>query len=161
MTTPAPAKDHSGVVVPPPLIYVIPLLIGWWLERRHSLPLVSDEWILLIRALGWAALAIGAVTSFSALGAFRRAGTSPVPVTPTKALVVTGVYRLSRNPMYLGLTVSYIGITCLLNTWWTVFFLPLVIIVMHVAVIAREERYLEAKFGDPYRKYREEVGRWI
>jgi len=75
--------------------------------------------------------------------------------------VVTGPYRVTRNPMYVSLAAVYVGVTCLFNTVWPLVLLPLVIVAVQRLVIAKEERYLEAKFGQAYRDYQARVSRWI
>jgi protein-S-isoprenylcysteine O-methyltransferase Ste14 len=93
--------------------------------------------------------------------AFRRAGTHPQPWRPATALVVTGPYRFSRNPMYVGATLFYIGISFWVNSLWPLLLLPVVLVIMSRGVIAREEAYLERLFGDEYRSYRSRVRRWL
>ena len=87
--------------------------------------------------------------------------TSPLPIKPTTAIVATGPYRFTRNPMYVGLAALYLGITLWVDSLWPVLFLPAVLFMIQRFVIAREERYLEAKFGDQYRGYKARVRRWI
>lgn len=110
--------------------------------------------------IGIGALVLGMVL-FPALQSFRRANTSPKPWKPTTALVTDGPYRLTRNPMYLGFTLLYLGISFWVNSAWPLFFLPLILVIMQRAVIAREEAYLETLFGDDYRVCRRRVRRWI
>lgn len=150
--------DTSGVLVPPPLVYVGGLLLGWLVGRLSALPGFDDGW-----ADPLAALCIGAALLLiaTALGLFRRAGTSPLPMLPTTSLVIRGPYRFTRNPMYLAMAVLYLGVALLFDLPWALVVLPVVIVVMQTQVIAREERYLEAKFGDEYRAYRQRVRRWL
>ena len=97
----------------------------------------------------------------SAMILFFRARTSPLPIKPTTAIVETGPYRFTRNPMYLGLGLLYLGITLWVDTLWPLLCLPLVIFLVQRFVIEREERYLEAKFGEGYHAYKARVRRWI
>jgi protein-S-isoprenylcysteine O-methyltransferase Ste14 len=106
------------------------------------------------------ALLLGLIV-LPALLAFRRARTSPKPWKPTTALVTTGPYRFTRNPMYLGFTLLYLSTTVWVNTMWPVLFLPLVLLLMHYGVIIREEAYLERVFGEAYQTYRRRVRRWL
>ncbi|NQV80212.1 MAG: isoprenylcysteine carboxylmethyltransferase family protein, partial [Alphaproteobacteria bacterium] len=92
---------------------------------------------------------------------FRRAGTAVQPYKPSTTVVTDGVYRFSRNPIYLGLTAFYLGLAFAVNSGWAILLLPLVLVVMHYGVIAREERYLEGKFGAAYRDYKNRVRRWL
>ncbi|MFI5210728.1 MAG: methyltransferase family protein, partial [Gemmatimonadales bacterium] len=69
--------------------------------------------------------------------------------------------RFSRNPMYVGMTLLYLGIALWANSLWPLLLLPAVLVVMRRGVIAREEAYLERRFGDEYRSYRARVRRWL
>lgn len=89
------------------------------------------------------------------------AGTHIDPTLPTTAIVASGPFHFSRNPPYMALTLVYLGLTFLANTWWgRVMVVPL-LIVMHRGVVLREERYLEQKFGESYRAYRRKVRRYL
>jgi protein-S-isoprenylcysteine O-methyltransferase Ste14 len=111
--------------------------------------------------LGWGLLLAGVLLAVSAAYLFRRGGTTPNPTKPTTALVIGGPYRLTRNPMYVGMATLYFGGTLLLNDPWPLAFLPVVIALVRRRVIAREEAYLERRFGDEYRAYKARVRRWI
>jgi protein-S-isoprenylcysteine O-methyltransferase Ste14 len=80
---------------------------------------------------------------------------------PTKALVTDGLYAYSRNPIYIALTLIYLGLTIAANSVWSIVFLVPILVIIRYGVIAREERYLERKFGDAYAEYRKRVRRWI
>lgn len=155
---PPPDQTTSGVRFPPPLPYAAGILIGWLLGRLWRLPGFDDAWAdPLALAGGIAGLALIA----SALGLFHRAGVDPLPMRPTAALVLRGPYRFTRNPMYLGMTLLYAGVALLFDLPWALLLLPLVLVVIRTQVVAREERYLEARFGDEYRAYRARVRRWL
>jgi protein-S-isoprenylcysteine O-methyltransferase Ste14 len=147
----------SGVIAPPPLIFGVPLVAGLLLDRWHPLPFLAPaiaSWIGI-------PLVLLCLIGFPAVLAFRRAETSPNPWRPTTALVTSGPYRFTRNPMYLGMALLYLGGICWGNSLWPLFALPIVLWVMQVGVIAREEAYLESLFGEEYRAYRSRVRRWI
>ena len=152
-----PPASTSGVVAPPPLIYAVPLVAGLLLQHWRPMPFVP----------GWAAVPVGiACALFGLLGlpavlAFHKAKTSPNPLRPSTAVVTTGPYRFSRNPMYVGITLLYVGVAIWVNTVWPLLFLPVILIVMHYGVIVREEAYLERTFGEEYRQYRQRVRRWL
>jgi protein-S-isoprenylcysteine O-methyltransferase Ste14 len=97
----------------------------------------------------------------SAMLRFRRARTSIVPMRPTTALVTSGPYRITRNPMYAGMAFLYVALALSLGVIWALAFLPLVLFTVDRLVIAREERYLEAKFGEQYREYKTSARRWL
>jgi protein-S-isoprenylcysteine O-methyltransferase Ste14 len=152
-----PADDVAGAVVPPPLLYSVPLVAGAIVHRVKPLPIFPPN---IGMVLGPFLIVLGLV-AIPAIRSFYRAGTSPKPWQPSKVLVTDGVYKLSRNPMYLGFTLIYLGVTAWVNTWWPVFALPLIFVVMDRGQIAREEEYLERRFGDEYRRYKARVRRWI
>ena len=84
-----------------------------------------------------------------------------VPMKPTTALVTSGPYRVTRNPMYVGMAFLYAGLALSLGVIWALALLPAVLLMVDRLVIAREERYLEAKFGEEYRDYKRRVRRWL
>lgn len=92
---------------------------------------------------------------------FRGVGTAIRPWNPSTALVLTGPYRWTRNPMYVAMTLIYAAISLLVDSLWPILFLPALLQTMNWGVIQREERYLEGLFGEEYRAYREQVRRWI
>lgn len=152
-----PPSDIPGVIAPPPLIYLVPLVLGIAYGRQVPLAVLPRPW-----AWGLGAICLGlSGLVISALRAFQRARTRPQPWKPTTALVVDGPYRFTRNPMYVGFTLIYLGVTLLVNTLWPLLLLPAVLLVMEFLVIRREERYLERKFGDDYRAYLQAVRRWL
>lgn len=150
--------DHAGVRLPPPLIYVAIFGLGLLLHRivPLAIPPVLPVRVAALLFLGCYALLFG--WSFAV---FRSAHTSMVPVRPSATLVVRGPYRLTRNPMYLSLLCVYIAVALWFGVGWALVLAPLVVLAVQRLAIAREERYLEQKFGDAYRQYRAHVRRWI
>jgi protein-S-isoprenylcysteine O-methyltransferase Ste14 len=150
--------DTAGVVAPPPLIFLAGLIAGFGLEAL--LPGVAMpalvEWGLggLLVVAG-----LGLLLTFNA--SFSRKGTAVEPWKPTTAIVTTGPYRFTRNPAYLGMALTYVGIAVLSSAVWVLVPLPFVLAVIDRGVIAREERYLERKFGEEYLGYKRTVRRWI
>jgi protein-S-isoprenylcysteine O-methyltransferase Ste14 len=154
----APSSDTAGIRVPPPVYYVAAFLVGVALELIFPTswpPFGVRLAVALIGGGAWLALD-GVATVF-----FRRAGTSVVPMNPTTALVTSGPYRLTRNPMYVGMACLYIALAFAFGVIWALVFLPAVIVVIDRFVIAREEPYLERKFGQAYRDYKARVRRWL
>jgi protein-S-isoprenylcysteine O-methyltransferase Ste14 len=96
-----------------------------------------------------------------AMSTFVRFRTPVIPVRPARALVNEGPFKLTRNPMYLGFTVLYIGITFVANAFWPLIFLPEAIALTYLFAIRLEEAYLTREFGDAYREYCSRVRRWI
>jgi protein-S-isoprenylcysteine O-methyltransferase Ste14 len=154
----APKADTSGVRVPPPLYYVAGFLGGVALELAvpTAWPPAGVRIVVTVLAVGaWLALDGAAMLNF------RRAGTSMVPMNPTTALVTSGPYRLTRNPMYLGMAFLYVAFTFAFGVIWALALLPAVLGVVDRFVIAREEPYLERKFGRAYWDYEARVRRWL
>lgn len=153
-----PPREHSGVVFPPPLIYLLFFLVALALERYVPLPQPPAG---LFRALGvlFVVVALGLIVA--SFRHFRAAGTSVVPVRPTTALVVGGPYSFTRNPMYLGLLLLYAGLAGLFGLVWPLLLGPVLVWVVGEWVIGPEERYLAEKFGDEYHRYRDRVRRWV
>lgn len=147
----------AGVVAPPPLLYAVPLIVGLLLQHWHPLPMVSPGHSTLLGI----ALVLSGLVGAPAVTAFRRASTSPKPWVPSTTLVTSGPYRFTRNPMYLGFTLVYLGVAVWANALWPLLFLPLVLLVMHHGVILREEAYMASTFGAAYEEYRSRVRRWL
>ena len=152
--------DSAGVRFPPPFIYLGTLLLGLAADRFVALSYTGiHPWLQV--ATGALLFAAGAVMMLAAAGLFRRLGTNIPPSRPTTLIATPGPYRWTRNPMYLGMALVYAGIAVGFDGAIALALLPLVLIVIQRQVIAREERYLEAKFGDDYRRYKAEVRRWL
>ena len=151
-------EDTANVIAPPPLIFVVPGVAGALFNRVLPVQVLPQPIALV--AGGVLALA-GIALTLWAFPKFRRAGTSVMPFKPTTAIIDTGPFAMTRNPLYLAMTLLYVGITLLANTVWPLVLLPFVLIVMQRGVIEREERYLERKFGDEYLAYKSRVRRWL
>jgi protein-S-isoprenylcysteine O-methyltransferase Ste14 len=151
-------RDISGVIAPPPLIFLAGLGVGFGLEALlpgSSLP-DALAWIL-----GGVLLVGGIALVFSFERAFHRKQTAANPWRPTTAIATEGPYRLTRNPAYVGMALVYIGIAVLSQALWALLPLPVVLAIIDRGVIAREERYLERKFGQEYLDYKRSVRRWL
>ncbi len=154
----APGADTPGVIAPPPLIYLGALGVGFALDAvigGGSLPSA------IARPVGAGLIVSGAGLMGTFVRAFRRARTPVDPYTPSEVIVTDGPYRLTRNPGYLGMALTYAGIAIVSNAAWALVPLPVAIAVVDRGVIAREERYLERKFGTPYTDYKHRVRRWM
>jgi protein-S-isoprenylcysteine O-methyltransferase Ste14 len=116
---------------------------------------------MINRVAGLVILVMSIILARSAETAMKRAGTNIRPDRPTLAIVTDGPFRFSRNPLYLAAAGLYLAVALLVNTLWPLLLLVPVLLVLHWGVIRREERYLEAKFGDSYREYRARVRRWV
>jgi len=151
-------SDHAGVWFPPPFWYALAVLGGLLLDRRWPLPIAGGRLITVIGAvcvLGWVALA------FDSIERFRRSKTTIVPIRPAEALVLSGSYRYTRNPMYVSLALLTIACGLLLATWWPVVLLLPTLVIVQLFVILPEERYLRRRFGPAYEAYTRRVRRWL
>jgi protein-S-isoprenylcysteine O-methyltransferase Ste14 len=156
----APA-DTAGVIAPPPLIALAALIIGVvgdWLLPLDALDSVLN-WPARI-GLGAVLLLGGGVLVVVGERAFKQVGTNVPPWRPALALATTGIYAHLRNPMYVGAMVMLAGIATALASDWLVILLVPTALVLHFGVVRREERYLEAKFGEDYRRYKASVPRY-
>jgi len=154
-------QDVSGVRFPPPFYYLIGLAVGYGIHWLYPIRLSKPEHHLIIYTLGAIWILLGLLLAVWAMLTFRQAGTSPNPTRATAALAVQGPYALTRNPMYLGMALICVGVGLLANMLWPLLSVPLVLVLIDRVVIRKEERYLEAKFGDLYRQYKSRVRRWI
>jgi len=146
--------------VPVPWVFVLTYLLGVALEFHH--PRVLSPAVLQATTIaGWVLFAAGAVIAGWGLVLFRRARTTTVPGRSSATLVTSGPYRFTRNPMYIGLTLAYLGEAALLKQIWPVILLPLTIAYLHWTVIPVEEAKLREVFLDDYDQYRSRVRRWL
>jgi protein-S-isoprenylcysteine O-methyltransferase Ste14 len=155
------SRDHAGVFVPPPLLYVVPILVAAVVHSRRPWP-ISDGDATALTLGGFCTLATGIAIGLASVHSFRKANTTILPAgRPTTAIVERGPYRFTRNPMYVAMAIGHVGIALLLNSVWVLLPLPLVVLVVDLFVIRREERYLGDKFGESYRDYCLRVRRWL
>ena len=153
-------NDQANVAVLPPLPYLLIVIAGVLLHLLwQSINWFPDAWIG--HAFGWPIATASGLLAIWALRTMRSAGENPSVHKPTEAIVATGPYALTRNPMYLSMTVLCFGVSLILNNIWPVILLPIPLIIIQYGVIFREERYLERKFGGEYTRYRARVRRWL
>ena len=148
------------VLAPPPVIcmsFLVASLAPHFLWVK--LPIFSQGWIG--HGAGWPIFALGLLLLLWSARTFSRSGENIRIEKATNSLVTTGLFRFSRNPIYIGLTLAYIGLSLVFNSYWPLPFLPLVLVIMHYGVIRREEGYLEELFGQDYRDYKAKVRRWL
>jgi protein-S-isoprenylcysteine O-methyltransferase Ste14 len=152
-----PPDRGMVAVVRPPIVYVVAIVAGLALEA--SWPTRPLPRVLV--PLG-VVLVLVAVTLFSlSIRELRAARTTFRTQQPTTTIVMTGPYRLSRNPIYLAFTLLQLGIGLWRNSAWVLGLLVPALILVSSGTIAREERYLEKKFGDAYLRYKADVRRWL
>jgi protein-S-isoprenylcysteine O-methyltransferase Ste14 len=146
--------------IPVPWVFVLMYLIGVVLEAAWPLGLLPAE-LNGITVAGGVLFAIGAVIAGWGLLLFRRARTTTVPGRASSQMVTWGPYRFTRNPMYVGLTLAYLGEAGILHQTWPAFLLPLVVAYVNWIVIPVEEAKLKEVFGDEYERYKTSVRRWV
>jgi protein-S-isoprenylcysteine O-methyltransferase Ste14 len=112
-------------------------------------------------AVGAAFFAVGAGVAVAAVREFRSADTTVLPFGGTARVVTSGVYRWTRNPMYLGMALAYVGGSFVVNSGWCLVLLPVAVVLVQLLAIRPEERYLTGKFGESYKRYRSQVPRWM
>lgn len=151
-------EDTAGVIAPPPLIFAGGLGLGLLLHRLRPWSVLPHS---VARRLGPLLLGCAGLLMGSAFLTMRRAHTDVRPHVPTTALVSSGPYRYTRNPIYLAFTLAYTGLAALAGSAWPMVLLPGVLQVIRRGVIAREERYLARRFGQPYISYMAQVRRWF
>lgn len=153
------ARDQADVFLFPPLVGATLMVSGIIL---HALfPFHITDAVIIIRIAGIVILLGGISLQVICLQAFKRAKTTPLFKKPSTHVLQSGPYARSRNPIYIAVFLQFSGLALLVNSWWLILALPVLYVYLRFGVIAREERYLEQKFGDEYRAYRSQVPRWL
>ena len=142
----------------PPVAVGAPLLAGWMATQAWGDPVDLGGWRI---PLGWALLLLFTIWNGWALWLFARHETGLLPGQPTSALIEVGPYRLSRNPLYVGMLVLYLGVALLVPTFWGLALFPVAVLLVHWGAIRPEERFLRKQFGTQYDEYTERVRRWL
>lgn len=153
------AHDTAGVIAPPPLITLAAIGIGFLLE--WAWPLAALPAPGARHAIGIALAVVAALAPLDSFRRFRRAGTHVEPDRPTTALVTGGLYRFSRNPIYLAMIVGTIAVGIAAGSIWVIVMAAPLAATLDRFVVAREERYLARRFGSTYAAYRARVRRWL
>lgn len=153
--------DASSPYIWPPVIYgnstVVAALLSWLV----SWPFEPQEMRTVLLALGLVLGALGVAIAVLAELRFKAAGTAVLPTRPTTAIVSSGIYAFTRNPMYLGMSLGLAGFGLALDQLWFVLALPIAMFAVTKLAIEREETYLAAKFGTEYLTYKAKVRRWV
>lgn len=152
--------DHPGVYLPPPIAYVLIFLAGLFLQSK--IPIVPAFFHgHVIKILGIIFIVIALFFLFKSLRQFFHTRNTVVTMKPASSLQSNGIYNITRNPMYLGLALVYLGLSCLIGNWWNIILLPFLILFVQQYIIKREEKYLERRFGQEYLDYKQKVRRWL
>jgi len=151
--------DTSNAAVRPPVAWLLALAAGVAADQLYPLRFVPASvpgaWV------GGAIFAIAFAFAIWAIVTIRKAGTQVETYKPTTTIVANGPYRLTRNPIYLAMVLGLIGLAIAFDSLWIVVTLVPFYLVIRYGVVAREEAYLERKFGDVYRGYKSRVRRWL
>ena len=160
MTGESDTTQGASVRIPPPVVPVLALAAG-----------VALNWIWpfgmgFLRGIGRSGLAsalilVGLGVMLMAIRLFRASGQDPAPWKSSPEVISTGIYRYTRNPMYLGMGLLQAGIGVALANGWIVLLVPPVWVIIYFIAIRHEEAYLEEKFGSGYTEYKRSVRRWL
>jgi len=151
-------KDHADVKIAPPILAVLHIvtayLLAWFAPLSRPAPPILEN-------IGFALVVLGFLLGLAAFLEFRRARTTLDPHGSVASIVTLGIYRFSRNPIYVGFLLMVIGIPLNSGTYWGAVLAPIFVTICNKLVIEREEAYLEKKFGDVYTSYKSRVRRWL
>lgn len=150
--------DNAGVIAFPPLLFGGTLLVALLLRYVFPTPLLPPTTALFIGALF---VLIGITALLLSFREMIRHRTTINPGGTTTTIVSNGVYRFTRNPMYLSLTLIYLGVSVAANAWWGLLLLIPLLTTVQKGIIEREEQYLTRKFGNEYLSYKAQVRRWL
>jgi protein-S-isoprenylcysteine O-methyltransferase Ste14 len=151
--------DAAAVRFPPPFVYLGAVIVGVLLHVLLPLRLGVAPGVRIAGAAVAALLGLAAIAG--AIRLFQRTGQDPKPWEPTPEIISTGVYRFTRNPMYVGMALLQIGIGVGLANGWILALVPLALVLVYLTAVRHEEAYLERKFGETYASYKRSVRRWL
>jgi protein-S-isoprenylcysteine O-methyltransferase Ste14 len=164
----ASARDNEGMVhgsedtvafrLWPPVAIGAPLVAGWLATLLWGDPVDLGGWRV---PLGWVLVLLFVGWNGWSLWLFSRHETGLLPGQATHAMIEDGPYRLSRNPLYVGLLTLYVGLALLAPTFWALVLFPAAVLLVLWGAIRPEERFLHERFGAPYDDYTRRVRRWL
>jgi protein-S-isoprenylcysteine O-methyltransferase Ste14 len=155
----AETVDRPNVLFPPPIAWALAIVVGLGVGRLYPAPFVPT--IIAHAWIGLVVFALAVALAVWAMMTIRRAGTQFDVRKPTTAVVEIGPYSATRNPIYLGMFLGQTGIAIGFDNFWVLAMLAPFYFVIRYGVVAREEAYLERKFGAIYRDYKSRVRRWL
>jgi len=156
-----PTIANPGVRFPPPFLFAAGFLVGWLIHRRWPWPLLPVELSGTGETIGLTSIVVAFGTVIWAFATFLRHRTAIYPNQPAARIVRDGPYRWTRNPMYLSMTLIYVGLALVVNALLPLLLLPVVLVLLVRLVIRREERYLGSAFSEEYAAYCRDVRRWL
>ena len=151
-------KDHASVRIHPPVLLVIHILVAYLLGKFIVLPIAVPP---ILQNVGLGLAGIGFLLGLLAFYEFRKARTTLDPHGSVKNIVSGGVYRFTRNPIYLGMVCMLIGFPLTFGNVFGIILVPIFMFLTNKLVIEHEEAYLEKKFGEGYTGYKSRVRRWL
>jgi protein-S-isoprenylcysteine O-methyltransferase Ste14 len=160
MSNPINKLKGPGVYFPPPIFYVLIFIAALFIQK--IIPITDTIFQLrTTKVVGIIFLIIGLFFLARSLMQFFQSKNTVILIKPASSLQTTGIYRISRNPMYLGLAIVYIGISCLIGNWWNIILFFFLLLIVQEVIIKREEKYLELEFKQQYDEYKRKVRRWL
>ena len=153
-------QDSPGVYIPPPLFYILIFVAGVFIQKKIPLndTLFKSPAMKIVAAVFFI---IALFFSVRSLRQFFKSKNTLILIKPASSLQTDGVYSISRNPMYVALTILYLAVTCFIGNWWNIILLPLLLLIVQEYIIKREEKYLDRQFGLQYKGYKLKVRRWL
>ena len=154
------SKDSPGVYIPPPLFYVVIFLIALFIQK---IVVINDAVFHsdVTKIVGVSLFVIALLFLFTSLRMFFNSKNTLILIKPASSLQINGIYNISRNPMYVGLAIVYLGVACFIGNWWHLILFPILLLLVQEFIIDREEKYLFRRFGQEYLDYKSKVRRWI
>ncbi|MBL8099911.1 MAG: isoprenylcysteine carboxylmethyltransferase family protein [Anaerolineales bacterium] len=151
-------KDHADVKIHPPVLTLIFLVIAYLAKRFIPLPFDVPAWL---QTFGFILVVSGFLLALAAIWEFMKAKTTVNPHGSVSNIISSGIFRFTRNPIYLGFVLMLIGFPLYFDTYWGIILAPVLILCFNTLVIQHEEAYLEKKFGEQYTSYKSRVRRWL
>lgn len=153
-------NDNPGVYIPPPLLYVLTFIAALLIQK--TIPIDDSLFHLReIKFLGFIFIVPALFFLIRSLRQFIQSKNTLIPIKPASSLQINGIYSITRNPMYVGLAILYLGITCFIGNWWNIILFPVLLLIVQGYIIKREEKYLERRFTNEYLEYKSRVRRWL
>ena len=155
------SRPRGMALVPPPLMFAVPLIIGILLKDRIPLVHLGASASRWLQWLGIGLIAAGIAHVLPSIFLFARSRTTSIPHRHASTFVQGGAYRWTRNPMYVGMTLVYVGICAVTTALFALLLLPIPLLFVDRLVIPMEERHMEEAFGKDYIDYKTRVRRWL
>ncbi len=153
--------ETARVIIRPPIAWALAVVAGFALDWLAPLPFLPEEEDWPAGLLGAVVFVLALALALWAMDTMTRAGTNIPTNRPTTTIVEGGPYRFTRNPIYVGMFGGLIGLGIAFDNPWLLLMLVPFALVIRYGVVAREEAYLERRFGEAYRSYRRRVRRWL